>query len=272
MRLSIALSGLAFATAVLCQAVEEGIAPDSPPPAGCETDFDGSFTLNVLLITAEERARRVAAFNDVFKREAAAEALDITLEGGVLHDSYDRTGAIVENFQFQFDGPPQAGTIYTGGFSVCPNDTLALGGSTIFYRCWSGNFANIYDRHWADQCEPVYLEVRPAHEPAPTSVEPIAITITLTPSDASSTVVASANVTDIFESTLTTRVSSGVLASITGTGSSIEKATTTSGGSSTDAAESATTSTSTGGAVPTLAPRGQFAAAALGLMGAVIIL
>ncbi|ORY17329.1 hypothetical protein BCR34DRAFT_611064 [Clohesyomyces aquaticus] len=41
---------------------------------------------------------------------------------------------IVANYQFQFDAPPQAGAIYTGGFSVCPNGTLAIGGSRNLYN------------------------------------------------------------------------------------------------------------------------------------------
>ncbi|KAF2873619.1 heat shock protein, partial [Massariosphaeria phaeospora] len=82
-----------------------------------------------------------------------------TLEDGILHDPYGRTGAIVANYQFQFDGPPQAGSIYTGGFSVCENNTLAIGGSTLFYRCMSGEFGNLYDRSIGDQCREVNIAV-----------------------------------------------------------------------------------------------------------------
>lgn len=81
----------------------------------------------------------------------------MTLQDGVLKDSKDRTGYIASNFQFQFDGPPQAGAIYTAGFSTCNNGSLALGGSTVFYRCLSGDFYNLYDRHWAAQCEPIEI-------------------------------------------------------------------------------------------------------------------
>jgi hypothetical protein len=56
---------------------------------------------------------------------------------------------IAANYQFQFDAPPQAGAIYTTGFSLCSNNSLALGGSAIFYQCLSGSFYNLYDRDWA---------------------------------------------------------------------------------------------------------------------------
>ena len=56
---------------------------------------------------------------------------------------------IAANYQFQFDNPPQAGAIYTTGFSLCANNTLALGGSAIWYQCLSGSFYNLYDRDWA---------------------------------------------------------------------------------------------------------------------------
>ena len=84
--------------------------------------------------------------------------LELTLNDGVLKDALGRTGYIASNFQFQFDAPPQAGAVYTSGFSVCSNGSLALGGSNIFYQCLSGNFYNLYDRYWAAQCSPVTIE------------------------------------------------------------------------------------------------------------------
>lgn len=83
--------------------------------------------------------------------------LAITLDGGILKDAKGRTGYIASNFQFQFDGPPQAGAIYTAGFSFCGNQSLALGGSNIFYQCLSGSFYNLYDRKWAAQCYPITI-------------------------------------------------------------------------------------------------------------------
>lgn len=83
--------------------------------------------------------------------------LEIQLHHGVLTDNLGRTGYIASNYQFQFDHPAQAGAIYTAGFSLCSNGSLALGGSTTFYRCLSGNFYNLYDRYWAAQCEAIQL-------------------------------------------------------------------------------------------------------------------
>jgi hypothetical protein len=56
-----------------------------------------------------------------------------------LTDSLGRIGYIADNRQLQFDGPPQAGAVYTAGFSACPDGTLALGGSNVFYACGSSD-------------------------------------------------------------------------------------------------------------------------------------
>ncbi|KAL8687621.1 MAG: hypothetical protein Q9218_006258 [Villophora microphyllina] len=87
------------------------------------------------------------------------DTLAITLADGVLTDAKGRTGYIASNFQFQFDAPPQAGAIYTSGFTFCGNGTLALGGSNVFYECQSGDFYNLYDRSWAPQCLPVIINI-----------------------------------------------------------------------------------------------------------------
>lgn len=91
---------------------------------------------------------------------ASAGTLQITLTNGVLHDAKNRTGYIAANSQFQFDDPPQTGAIYTAGWSVCSNGTLALGGNTTFYECLSGSFYNIYYKNilGAGQCTPVQIE------------------------------------------------------------------------------------------------------------------
>lgn len=84
-----------------------------------------------------------------------------SLADSVLIDAQERTGYIASNFQFQFDGPPQAGAIYTAGFSSCGNGSLALGGSAVWYQCESGDFYNLYDRNWAPQCSPVEIIILP---------------------------------------------------------------------------------------------------------------
>ncbi|KAL8712929.1 MAG: hypothetical protein Q9220_002787 [cf. Caloplaca sp. 1 TL-2023] len=90
---------------------------------------------------------------------ASEDTLTLTLAGGVLTDAKGRTGYIAANYQFQFDAPPQAGAIYTAGFSACSNGTLALGGSNVFYQCLSGDFFNLYDRSWAPQCSPITINI-----------------------------------------------------------------------------------------------------------------
>ncbi|KAF2743559.1 hypothetical protein M011DRAFT_471307 [Sporormia fimetaria CBS 119925] len=138
---------LLSASSALAQAVPEGIAPDAPPPAGCETSVPRPFTLGIKNLF---RKRETA-------QEAAQTLLLVTLSDSILHDPTNRTGSIVANYQFQFDGPPQAGAIYTGGFSVCENGSLALGESTRWWRCMSGEFGNLYDRWIGEQCSEVRI-------------------------------------------------------------------------------------------------------------------
>jgi hypothetical protein len=98
--------------------------------------------------------------NAVLEACSTKNSLSMTIKGGELRDSKGRIGAIVANRQFQFDGPPpQAGSIYAGGWSVTKDGYLALGDSTEFYQCQSGDFYNLYDKNVAAQCGPVKLAV-----------------------------------------------------------------------------------------------------------------
>ncbi|KAM5341571.1 hypothetical protein ACJ41O_014602 [Fusarium nematophilum] len=147
----LALSASAFA---FPQAVTDDIRPKGDVPEGCTASWDGKFEVTIY----QGHAKR----DLLQKRSCNGEGvLVMTLEDGVLKDAQDRTGYVAENYQFQFDGPPQAGSKYTAGFSICPNGTLALGPSAVFWQCQSGDFYNLYDRHWAEQCEPVEVGIMP---------------------------------------------------------------------------------------------------------------
>ena len=91
------------------------------------------------------------------------------LTDSVLKDQAGRTAYVAANYQFQFDDPPQTGAIYTSGFSVCANNTLALGGSAMWYQCISGSFYNLYDRSWAPHCVPIYIYTMGGSSSAPAS-------------------------------------------------------------------------------------------------------
>lgn len=147
-----ALAALGLATTVLAQGVTEQIKPKAPAPEGCQATYDGDFEISVRSFAASKRGLE--------KRECSGEgALVLSLKDGVLLDAKDRTGYVADNYQFQFDKPAQTGAIYTAGFSACGNSSLALGGSAVWYQCLSGSFYNLYDRHWAEQCEPVLLQI-----------------------------------------------------------------------------------------------------------------
>ena len=93
------------------------------------------------------------------RQQDGADKLMIELKDGVLKDTQDRTGYIAANHQFQFDGPPQTGAIYTAGWSACQNGSLALGGSTVFHQCLSGDFYNLYDDTQGKQCNEVTINI-----------------------------------------------------------------------------------------------------------------
>ncbi|KAK0629288.1 hypothetical protein B0T17DRAFT_633893 [Bombardia bombarda] len=160
---------LALLTAVgsaTAQGVTDKIAPTASAPAGCDASFDSTF--EIVISSPENLAKRDAIINQ--KRSACPSngVLVSELQDGVITDSHKRTGYIASNYQFQFDEPPQAGAIYTAGFSYCKNGSLALGGSSLFYQCQSGTFSNLYDRYWAPQCSPVEMMAMPCggHEEA----------------------------------------------------------------------------------------------------------
>lgn len=141
---AVAALGLVASAAALPSLGERQAGP------ACADNFDGTFEITVF----KEAGKR-----DIQKRacNANAGALILKLKNGVLTDAKGRTGYIASNYQFQFDGPPQANHLQTSGFSVCANGKLALDGKTDFYQCLSGNFNNLYDRSWAPQCEKIII-------------------------------------------------------------------------------------------------------------------
>jgi hypothetical protein len=148
MRSAAVVSALVGATAA--QGITQPISPQGAPPAGCKPSWDGKFHLTVVQAS---KKRDLSARAEC----GGSDTLVSTLSGGVLKDAQGRTGYIASNYQFQYDGPPQAGAIYTAGFSVCADGSIALGPSTTFYQCRSGDFSNLYDRNWAPQCSPINL-------------------------------------------------------------------------------------------------------------------
>jgi len=272
MRPAIIISTFCLAATAVAQAVSEGIAPSATAPSGCKPNFSGNFTLNTASISSIQ-AKQVS--------DVVNSAVTVTLKNGILHDSLGRTGAIVANHQFQFDGPPQAGSIYTGGWSVCANDSLALGGSAIFYKCASGNFYNIYDISIGDQCVPCYIVVVPVVQASPTTTSTIVASSSAhstshrqstgsTASSASDTVSAtsaSASALVSANSTITTGVlsSSFATAAITVQSSSVS-------GVATAASGTAKSSSSAAAAAATFVPGRTVFGAAAGLLGAAFVL
>jgi hypothetical protein len=165
MKFTVALTALAAVAYAAPQATSNSgggvtavISPTGSAPAGAQTSYAGAFEITIVNITSPTK-------RDVQKRQSSTCGqpgyLTVTLANSQLTDSEGRTGYIASNYQFQFDKPPQAGAIYTAGFSVLQNGSLALGPSAVFYECSSGGFYNLYDRNWAPQCEPILIDILP---------------------------------------------------------------------------------------------------------------
>ncbi|CZT50740.1 uncharacterized protein RSE6_11783 [Rhynchosporium secalis] len=156
MQTAFTLAALASVAFAIPQGGASNKAPSAPSPAGCSQNYNGDFQITVVNGSTTATPKRQAS-------SCGKEGVLTTkLANGVLTDSKGRIGSIVANYQFQFDGPPpQAGALYTAGFSVCGNGSLAIGGSAVFYSCASGDFANLYDRAWAPQCLPVFINALP---------------------------------------------------------------------------------------------------------------
>ncbi|KAL8846761.1 MAG: hypothetical protein Q9221_008167 [Calogaya cf. arnoldii] len=162
---------------VALAALTAAVSAQNPP--GCQSDFDGTFVIKPVLVNPEE----APVGNEpakMFKRQQTVRTICgstpiVTLEGGILRDQNGSTGSIVANTQLQFDQPLQDNALFTSGFSVCENNTLAYPGSAIFYQCLSGNpndpnnrdalFNNLYTTPVgptggeADQCDQIYISV-----------------------------------------------------------------------------------------------------------------
>lgn len=166
-----ALMGLVVAVSAAPQGVTNPIPPSGSAPSGCSSTYNGEFGFSVAAVGSNVASGQIAC------NSGTEGQLILTLNDGVLRDGQDRTGYIADNYQFQFDGPPQAGAIYTSGFSVCSNGSIALGPSTVFYQCLSGSFYNLYSRDWAPQCEPVHFVIQScgngqSQTAAPTAIAP----------------------------------------------------------------------------------------------------
>lgn len=152
MQFTSALLAAGFAALASAQISGSTITPTAAAPSGCATTYPSTFELSVVNITSS---------SSKVKRQVSPNTLTISLKNGVLSDNTGRIGYIASSYQFQFDTNGQAGELYNAGFSVCSNNTLALGGSAVWYECLSGSFYNLYSQNWAPQCQAIYLDVIP---------------------------------------------------------------------------------------------------------------
>jgi hypothetical protein len=159
----LALASVAVATP-FPQGVTEQINPPTSAPEGCMDSVSGTFNIQINNVSSTASAKAkvrlrvplLLLYSNCIQRQKDG-ILTLTLEGGILKDQAGRTGYIAANDQFQFDDPPQTGAIYTAGFSLCANESLALGGTAIWWQGLSGSFYNLYDTKQGNQCNEVYI-------------------------------------------------------------------------------------------------------------------
>lgn len=70
MRASSFIAPLFFAATSLAQGVEEGIAPSSSAPDGCDTTVDGNFTIGTLKIASQTKRETAQEVSLVTRDEA----------------------------------------------------------------------------------------------------------------------------------------------------------------------------------------------------------
>lgn len=166
--------------------VSSAVAPTAAAPAGCSSNYAGMFQIQDTLLPGGskrslEAVRTAAPLNQptattgrdlVLTSLQRDTPLTIMLTNGVLKDSDGRTGYLASNMQFQFDNPPQAGAIYTAGFTICSNGSLALGNDALWWSCLSGSFSNIYYESQGGQCKEVTLQAIPYGASGTTAAPP----------------------------------------------------------------------------------------------------
>lgn len=124
--------------------------PQTGAPAGCSPSAPGTFQITTVNATTSKK-------RDLESRQLSG-PLTLTLQNGILKDQAGRQGYIASNNQFQFDSPIQAGALVTSGFSLCSNQSLALGGSALWYQCLSGNFYNLYNKSIRQDCIAINIQ------------------------------------------------------------------------------------------------------------------
>ena len=126
-----------------------------PAPSGCNSSYTGPFHL----------ALGAAPDNNEQRRDI----LVAHLSQGVLQDSHGGIGTIASNRQFQFQSPPQEDAVYTNGWSVCKNGSIALGGSNVFYTCPKDGSRNVFDRIVDSKCQEARVNIFTTGSVAPVS-------------------------------------------------------------------------------------------------------
>ncbi|KAG7009237.1 hypothetical protein G7Y79_00003g011050 [Physcia stellaris] len=154
-----------YAVAVL--ALAASVSAQTPP--GCSENFSGTFEISPINATTSTKRGLLEARALKFEKRAPCTNTPVViLKNGILTDQNNRQGEVVANQQFQFDTPLQPDALFTSGFSICANGSLAIGGSAIFYSCKSGSFSNLYHESQGGQCDEVFIDTHACDSPSGT--------------------------------------------------------------------------------------------------------
>jgi hypothetical protein len=81
------------------------------------------------------------------------------LSNGTLRSGQNNIGYIASNTRFCFGNPSQSDIVLDASFSICSNASLAFGGSTVFYRCFSDGSFGIFNKPNGVLCSTVLINI-----------------------------------------------------------------------------------------------------------------
>ena len=123
------------------------LTPSATPPAGCQETFDGKISLEAINATTTNN-------RDLGAIECGGKSCSFTLKNGVLKNNDGETEYVDLDYELSFyKNPLNHDALYTGGFSICANRTLMLGGSALWWRC-PGDYL-----YWIQQGDGCYPEL-----------------------------------------------------------------------------------------------------------------
>lgn len=120
--------------------------PSATPPPECSETYASRFELVEYDSTTGDNLGRIACGDP---------DCQFILTDGVLKNNRDQIYYVARDYKLSLNfDPANHDPIYTGGFSMCGNNTLLLGNSATWYSC----FNYFYYKEGGPSCFPVYFQ------------------------------------------------------------------------------------------------------------------